>query len=530
MGGKRSKIAFTQKEDQMAATAAFSIQILASDSSIQKACHDALSHVYPGIRISTTSKEAEFSKTGADLAVIDSAQMPKDKLESLLHALPDIPALIVVSDVGSAKTYRHLVSGRRELIARGDLSGLALIQAVHHLRERQQLHEQLQKAAHKLKDVTIHDELTRLYNHHHFNEILDQETKKAVRYNRPLGLILIDVKNFASINEAYGHSEGDRLLTKTANIIRATVREVDVPARFGDNAFAVILPESDMNAAVRAGSRLMDALEVIKKNHEKAEGKISVCMGIAAVSEKMETKEDLLRATLVALAESKKKGEICTGTDASAQSKEIKENRQLIAELHEKLLSIGKEAERGAFQSILKTINEIPFQKRQLVAHSERVAFFAERLANKLGQSNGSGQVIHRAGLLHDIGKVAIDPEILNKTGKLTIEETDILHKHPIFGSQIIENVPFLTLETDCILNHHERFDGKGYPAGRKGSETPLGARVIHISEAWDTMTSPQPYRTTPLPLDHALSELKKGGGKQFDPELVELFSSLITG
>jgi HD-GYP domain-containing protein (c-di-GMP phosphodiesterase class II) len=94
----------------------------------------------------------------------------------------------------------------------------------------------------------------------------------------------------------------------------------------------------------------------------------------------------------------------------------------------------------------------------------------------------------------------------------------------------MIENVPFLYRETECILNHHERFDGKGYPSGKKTTDVPLCARIISIAEAWDTMISPQPYRTTPLSLDAALSELKKNSGKQFDPELVEVFSTLITG
>lgn len=513
----------------MAATAVFSIQVLARDAGIQKACQETLSHIYPGVRVATTAKEADISKTAADLVVIDSGMLSKEKLEATIHQIPDIPALLIVSDVGAVKTYRHLISGRRELIAREYLSGLALIQAVHHLRERQQLHEQLQKAAHRLKDVTIHDELTHLYNHHHFNEILEQETKKATRYNRPLGLILVDIKNFSAINEAYGHAEGDRLLAKTANIIRTTVREVDIAARFGDNAFAVILPESDMTAALRVGERLSKALDVIKNNYEKAETRIAVCIGISALAEGIETKEDILRVALTALTESKKKGQICTGVDSHEQTKEIKENRQIIEQLHEKLLAIGKEAERGAFQSILKVLNEIPFQKKQLVAHSERVAFFAERLANKIA-ANGNAQVIHRAGLLHDVGKLAIDAEILNKATKLSVEETDLLHQHPVFGSQIIGNVSFLMQEIECVLGHHERFDGKGYPSGLKGNNIPLGARIISISEAWDTMVSPQPYRPTPLTLDGALSELKKGAGKQFDPELVELFASLITG
>lgn len=513
----------------MAATAAFSIQILSSDTSIQKVCHETLSHVYPGIRFSTTSKEAEILRTTADLVVIDGTHLSKERLEGIAGQLPDRPALIVVPDMTAVRSLRHLLSARRDLIAKSDLGGLSMIQAVHHLRERQLLHEQLQKAAHKLKDASIRDDLTRLYNHHHFNELLEQETKKALRYNRPLSLIIVDIKNFASVNEAYGHAEGDKILAKTANIVRATVREVDIAARFGDNAFAVILPESDMTAAQRAGERLMDALEVIKKNHEKAESKMSICIGVASLAREIETKEDLLRSTLTALAESKKKGVICTVGDIT-NGREITENRHLIEQLHERLIVIGREAERTAFQSVLKLISEIPFQKKHLVAHSERVAFFAERLANKLGQMNGSAQVVHRAGLLHDIGKLAIDADILNKVTKLTVEEIDILHGHPLFGMQMIQDVPFLYRETECILGHHERFDGKGYPSGKKATDVPLCARIISIAEAWDTMISPQPYRPTPLSLDAALSELKKNAGKQFDPELVEVFSTLITG
>jgi len=512
----------------MAATQVLNIHILADDATIEKACAGTLAHVYPGIRVTTTSKETEITRTPADMVMIDTSFLSKERLEALLNTLPDTPALLVVPDLNRAKTYRHLLSGRRELVAKGDLMDLPLIQAVHHLRERQQLHEQLKKAAHHLKDITIRDELTHLYNHHHFNEILDQETKKAGRYSRPLGLILVDIKNFAAINETHGHTEGDKILEKTANIIRAAIREVDIPARFGDNAFAIILPESDMIAAIRVGERLMEALSVVKNIHE--ETKITISIGISALSQGVETKEDILRAALAAVAESKKKGSICTGSDVRACGRELKENRQLIEQMHDQLMKIGKEAERTAFQSILKLINEIPFQKKQLVPHSERVSFYAERLAEKVGQANGTAHIIHRAGLLHDIGKLAIDAEILNKTTKLTHEEMEFLHQHPLFGSQIIDSVPFLSQEMEIVHSHHEHFDGKGYPEGRKNNEIPLGARIVAITEAWDTMISPQPYRPTPLSLDAALSELKKGAGSQFDPELVELFSSLITG
>ena len=512
----------------MAATEVLNIKILASDASIEKACLETLAHVYPGVRATTTAKEADLFRNHTDLVMIDSTILAKEKLEATMNSLPDTPLLLVVADIGRAKTYRHLLSGRREMIAKNDIHGLPLIQAVHHLRERQQLHEQLKKAAHRLKDVAIRDELTRFYNHQHFNEILSQEAKKASRYTRPLGLILIDIKNFAAVNESFGHAEGDRILEKTANIIRTTIREVDIAARFGDNAFAVILPESDMAASLRVGDRLMEGLADIKNLHE--ETKITIGIGVAALHQGIETKEDILRAALSALTESKKKGVVCTSGDARTAKKEIKENRQFIDQFHEQLVTIGRDMEKTAFQAILKAIHEIPYQKKQLVAHAERVSFFAQRLAEKVGATNGTAHTIHKAGILHDIGKLVIDTEILTKTTKLSDEETELIQKHPVFGAQMIADVTFLAPVVDIVVSHHEHFDGKGYPAGLKGSEIPLGARIIGITEAWDTMTSPQPYRPAPLSLDAALGELKRGAGLQFDPELVELFASLITG
>lgn len=499
-----------------------------SDLNTQKTISETLSRIYPGVKV-TQVKEVNLPKTTADFVIIDSTLTSKGKLQTIINSLPDIPVLIVVPDLGALKNYHSLLSGRREIITKNEIAGSPLIHAVHHLRERQQLHEKLVKAAHRLKDLSIRDELTRLYNHRHFNEILIQEVKKATRYKRPLGLAIIDLKNFSTVNKAFGHHEGDRILAKTADIIKTTIREVDIAARFGDNLFAVILPESDMNAAVRAGERLSESLSNITTIHDKDKANISVCIGVAALGEKTQTKEDLLRMTLAALAESKKNGGLCASHDVGLNGRDLKENKQMIDHLSERFSMIGHEAERKAFQSILKVLNDVPYQKKHLIAHSERVAFFSERLAAKIEPINGMPHTIYRAGLLHDVGKLALDNDVLNKGAKLSAEELCLIEQHPTIGAQIVGQVPFLHNEAEFVQSHHERFDGNGYPAGLKGNDIPLGARIITLTEAWDTMISPQPYRQKPLSLDEALGEIKKGAGKQFDPELVDLFTSLIT-
>ena len=155
--------------------------------------------------------------------------------------------------------------------------------------------------------------------------------------------------------------------------------------------------------------------------------------------------------------------------------------------------------------------------------HSQRVMEYAMMGATSLSFTPEEMQDIEFGGLLHDVGKIGIDDSILRKSGDLTIEEWPIMHKHPLIGANIIGEVPFLKTAREIILYHHERYDGTGYPHGLKGEDIPIGARLMAVADAFDTMTTDRSYRAAQS-ADEALGELVKHAGTQFCPVVVEAF------
>ena len=172
--------------------------------------------------------------------------------------------------------------------------------------------------------------------------------------------------------------------------------------------------------------------------------------------------------------------------------------------------------------------NAIEANDQYTKGHCERVREYALLIAEKLSFNEKQITELSRAALLHDIGKIGIPSNILNKEQPLTHEEFDRIKRHSEIGAQILSDVNFLEECIPIIEQHHERFDGKGYPNGYAGQAIHIGARILSIADAFDAMTSSRAYRKLPLTFEGAISEITNYSGKQFDPELVNLFIECI--
>ncbi len=194
----------------------------------------------------------------------------------------------------------------------------------------------------------------------------------------------------------------------------------------------------------------------------------------------------------------------------------------------EEIMDLNRELESNYYTTIVLMAKAIDAKDSYTGNHSVRVRDYALMLAKELDLSSNEIREIRFGATLHDIGKISIKEEVLNKPGRLTNDEFDLIKMHPQVGYDIVEELPGMNLAKQVILHHHERYDGNGYPYGLKGNEIPLLARIVTIADSFDAMTSERPYRHGHLSKREAFEELRKHAGTQFDPDLVEIFIAKI--
>jgi putative nucleotidyltransferase with HDIG domain len=192
------------------------------------------------------------------------------------------------------------------------------------------------------------------------------------------------------------------------------------------------------------------------------------------------------------------------------------------------LLETNRRLERLNLGTLTALARAIDAKSHWTAGHSERVTRLALQIARALGLTQEEQDDLHRAGLLHDIGKIATPPEILDKPTQLTEEERKIICGHPAEGARILEPIDDFASAIPIVFHHHERFDGSGYPAGLAGEAISLGARILAVADVFDAVTSNRPYREG-MPVDRAVTIIKEGSGTQFDPKVVDAFVKVIT-
>jgi PAS domain S-box-containing protein/putative nucleotidyltransferase with HDIG domain len=209
------------------------------------------------------------------------------------------------------------------------------------------------------------------------------------------------------------------------------------------------------------------------------------------------------------------------------EEEDFRNSKEAFFNMLEDVNEAFKELE-ALFTGLVRTmINALDAKSPWTKGHSERVAMIAKEIAKKMGFDEEELKKLWLAGILHDIGKIATYDYLLDKPGKLTKEEFEIVKKHPGQGAKILQEIKQLKEIIPFIRHHHERLDGRGYPDGLKGDDIPIYARIMHVADSYDSMTSDRPYRPAPSQ-EYAVSEFIKHKGTQFDPQVVEAFLDIL--
>ncbi len=336
----------------------------------------------------------------------------------------------------------------------------------------------------RIEYLSYHDQLTGLYNRRFFREEL---VRVDVPENLPLTLVMADINGLKMANDAFGHRLGDEIIMTTAELLREGFRKSDTVSRIGGDEFVAILPRTDAQTAER----------IVNRIREKMEGK-NIESVLLSVSFGWHTKTN--------------SEEVIADAFKSAEDR-----------MYRTKLSESRSTRNRTLNVILHTLYE---KNKYEKAHAERVSQICIRIGKAMGLPEENVVELGTVGLLHDIGKIAVDDALLNSERILEGKERVELERHAEAGYRILNSIEELSQTALIVMAHHERWDGTGYPKGLKGEQIPLFSRIAAIAEVYDELINDRPYRQA-MTEKYVCEELLKDAGSKFDPEIVKIFLAI---
>ncbi|MCR8745340.1 diguanylate cyclase [Romboutsia lituseburensis] len=460
--------------------------------------------IFYGVLVITGVEESDYKLIGIFIVLISAIQFGKN-YSIAVSVLCFI--FIMIIDFSNTTLMPEDISTyfEKDLILSTAIFIVAFITGMYVDIEREHCEE--------LKNLANKDELTGLYNHRFFQEYLENAITNAQNNGKEVSLLFMDIDYFKNYNDINGHQAGDLLLKQIGKILKNSVRKNDIVARYGGEEFAAVLPNTNEEDAIKIGERIRTAIQntTFRGQENQPDKNITISIGVSSYPTRAISKSQLIN----------------TADDALYRAKSFNKNR--VESYHSILDDLCKQMniQEDTIKSLKTFISMINLKDRYTYGHTERVVIYVKWFAQILNLKEEEQIQIQIAAYLHDIGKLEIPENVLNKRGKLTDEEFQMFRNHPQVGVDLINHINPFKAFVPIIKHHHERYDGYGYPDRLKGDKIPYLARMITIADSFDAMTSNRPYNIRKTH-EEGIEELRKNAGMQFDPDLVEKFIEML--